>query len=260
MSDPQLRWGLQVLDRLELSGDETVLDAGCGSGRLTAELLARLPRGRVVALDASANMLAQARASLEPVASGRVTYVQADLAAFELDSPVDAVFSAATFHWVLDHDALFANLYRALRPGGALVAQCGGEGNLDRLRERGERLMKAPRFAKRFEGWTDAWRYAGAEETRARMEKAGFTAIRVWLEDAPTTFPDEAAFREFASAVVLRAYLARLPDAEERSELVKAIVAEAATDSPPFTLDYVRLNVDGRRPAGRAPPPPGRRR
>ena len=133
VADPQTRWGAEVLGRLPLEGDETVLDAGCGTGRVTELLLGRLPRGRVVALDFSAAMLVEARKRLAPFGD-RVAYVEADLARpLPLDATVDAVLSTATFHWVMDHDAMFENLAAVLRPGGWLVAQCGGFGNVATL-------------------------------------------------------------------------------------------------------------------------------
>src|SRR5215212_8517559 len=135
VADPQTRWGAEVLERLPLEGDETVLDAGCGTGRVTELLLARLPRGRVVALDASAAMLEQARGRLARFGD-QVSYVHADLGQpLPLEEPVDAILSTATFHWVADHDALFANLAPAVRHGGWLVAQCGGFGNIARFLE-----------------------------------------------------------------------------------------------------------------------------
>ena len=138
VSEPQLQWGREVLDRLPLRGDERVLDAGCGSGRVTAELQSRLPRGRVVAVDGSAAMVARAREALGPGAE----VIESDLLDLELEEPVDAVFSTATFHWILDHDRLFNRLHAAVRPGGAMEAQCGGEGNVaewQRVRDTGER-------------------------------------------------------------------------------------------------------------------------
>ena len=130
VSTPQVEWAERVLDRLPLRGDETVLDAGCGSGRVTRMLLDRLPRGHVVAVDSTASMVEHAKAALDPE---RATVFQADLTELELDEPVDAVFSNAVFHWIRDHDLLFERLHAALRPGGRLVAQCGGQGNVERL-------------------------------------------------------------------------------------------------------------------------------
>ena len=130
IADPMFRWGGVVVGWLDLEGDETVLDAGCGSGRVTELLLERLPRGRVVAVDGSPSMLGEARRRLRRFGD-RVDYVLGDLVdSLPLDRPVDAILSTATFHWVRDHDALFRNLAAVLRPGGSLVAQCGGAGNV----------------------------------------------------------------------------------------------------------------------------------
>ena len=134
VADPMTRWGAAVLDRLPLRGDERVLDAGCGSGRVTELLVERLPDGSVVALDGSPAMIEQARSRLARFGD-RVEYVVADLGRpLPIAEPVDAILSTATFHWVPDHDAMFGNLAAVLRPGGRLVAQCGGAGNVESVR------------------------------------------------------------------------------------------------------------------------------
>ena len=127
LSTPMEAMGLAALERLELRGDETVLDAGCGSGRVTEALVARLPRGRVIGIDASASMIAAARARLGARADLRV----ADLATLELDErrgrrPLDRDVP-------LDRrprSRSSPRCGRALRDGGRLVAQCGGRGNI----------------------------------------------------------------------------------------------------------------------------------
>lgn len=233
VADPQSRWGAGVLDRLELTGDERVLDAGCGSGRVTELLAGRLPRGRVVALDASQHMLDEARRRLSRF-GGRIAYVRADLAApLPVDPPVDAVLSTATLHWVADHDALFRHLAAVLQPGGQLVVQCGGAGNCASvtaaLRETGD-------------GWTGPWTFATPEETLRRLAAAGFVEVRAWLNPEPTAFDTLAELETFLGTVVLGAHLARLPG-DERAPFVHAV----ASRLPGPVLDYVRLNVVARR-------------
>lgn len=246
VSAPQFEWGKRVLERLPLTGDETVVDAGCGAGRLTELLLKRLPRGRVIALDASEAMLEKAREHLA-VFGEQVTFVRADLATHVVRPPVDAVFSTATFHWVLDHDALFAGLRATLRTGGRLVAQWGGGANLARLRGRTASLRASEAYARFFAGFHEPWHYASAEETRGRLETTGFVDVKAWLELAPVRFDDAASFGEFLSHVILRDELPRLPDDGARRSYVGALVDLASREDPPFELDYCRLNADARR-------------
>jgi len=233
VSDPQFEWGMEVLERLELRGDEAVLDAGCGSGRVTAELAKRVPEGSVIAVDGSEAMVAKARERL----GGGVTYMVADLAELELGEPVDLVFSTATFHWVLDHERLFARIRAALRTGGRLVAQCGGEGNVAGHAEAIATVSTRPEFADHFAGAAGMWNFAGPEETESRLRAAGFADARCWLEPKPVQPPDPLAF---ISTVTLGPLLAQLPP-ELRQPFAEAILDASAQ---PLVLDYVRLNVE----------------
>jgi trans-aconitate 2-methyltransferase len=238
ISGPQLELGREVLRRLELSGDETVLDAGCGSGRVTEALLERLPSGRVIALDASPSMAA---AASERFARSRfvdqVDVRLGDLLELELQEPVGAVFSTATFHWIADHERLFARLRGALSAGGRLVAQCGGEGNIDVLRARAMKVLARPRYAESFAGWRPPWNYAGAEVTRERLLAAGFSSAECWLQPAPQQ-PEHP--REFLSTIVLGPHVAHLPQ-DLREPFMDDVLAELGE---PVVVDYVRLNID----------------
>jgi trans-aconitate 2-methyltransferase len=236
ISTPQQRWAAEQLDRLELAGDAAVLDAGCGSGRVTLELCDRVPRGRVYAVDAAPDMVAHATAAL----AGRATVLHQDIAELALPEPVDLIFSNATFHWVPDHDALFAALHRNLTPGGRLVAQCGGRGNIESVRAAAERTMARERFAPSFAGWPRPWTYAGAEETAERLRRAGFTDIETWLEERPTPMEDG---RSFLETVCLVRHLDPVPS-ELRGPFVDDVLSQL---SEPLVLDYVRLNMRARR-------------
>jgi trans-aconitate 2-methyltransferase len=230
---PQERWGRNVLERAELAGDEVVLDAGCGSGRVTEALAERLPRGRVVAVDASPSMIAAARDRLARFGE-RVTYVVADLGRpLPLAEPVDVVVSTAAFHWVPDHDALFGNLAAATRPGGRLVAQFGGAGNV-------EHLMRV--LAGIGDGWLGPAHFETPEATERRLRAAGYVDIRAWLQPEPTRFEPGEPFERFLETVVLGPHLDRLPPAER-----PAFVREVATGLGDPVLEYVRLNVDATR-------------
>ena len=242
VADPQARWGQAVLDRLPLDGDERVLDAGCGSGRVTELLADRLPRGRVVALDGSPGMIETARRRLARFGD-RIEFVLADLARpLPLDRPVDAVLSTATFHWIADHDALFANLAAVLQPGGRLVAQCGGAGNIASV----QRVL-----AGLGDGWLGPVHFASPMDTVRRLDLAGFVDIECWLSDEPTRLEPGEPFETFLRTVILGAHLDRLPE-DEREPFVKAV----ARGLPEPVIDYVRLNILARR-SSRPSPPPG---
>jgi trans-aconitate 2-methyltransferase len=236
ISDPMTRWGENVLARLAVDPDATVLDAGCGTGRVTEMLLERVPEGRVLALDGAPSMVAEARRRLAPYGD-RVHFVQADLVDLVPENlggwaPVDAVLSTATFHWVLDHDRLFARLAGVIRPGGQLVAQCGAHGNIARLIE----AVRATGLER-----TGAWYYATPEETRRRLAASGFTDIEVWTHPEPTPI-DPAELGTYLETVCLRTLVAPM-DSDERA----TFLARVATAMGEPVIDYLRLNILARR-------------
>ncbi len=248
VANPHVDWGRVVLERLPLRGDETVIDAGCGTGRLTELLLERLPHGRALALDQSTNMLDQAALHLTPRFGDRVAFRQADLASLDLDMVADAVFSTATFHWITDHERLFTALYRALKPGGWLVAQCGGGPNIASINHQAQAVMREEPFARHMGDWTGPWFFAGADDTATRLHDAGFVEVDTHLVAAPVALESEAAFREFLTTVVFGTHLNRLPTEALRAKFIDRLVRWSAGQQAAWHLDYWRLNMVARRP------------
>lgn len=248
LSGPQVSWGKKVLSRLQLRGDELVLDAGCGTGRLTAELLEALPRGRVVGIDLSQNMLNSAREHLTQFAP-RVSLGACDLLNLPFKGVFDGIVSTAAFHWVRDHDRLFANLHHVLVPGGWLAAQCGGGPNVQRLRKRADALATTSRFAQYFAGFREPWLFEDAEGAADTLHRAGFIDIETSVEPALTVLDDAKHYNEFVRNIILHQHLKNLPGEELRAEFMTILTEQAAQDDPPFSLDYWRLNLRGRTPA-----------
>ena len=234
-STPQQAWASDVLARLHgIPRDATVLDVGCGTGRVTESLLAFVPGGSVLAIDASEDMVTLARSRL----GDRAKVWCQDVLDLDLAQPVDVIISTAALHWVGDHDRMWGRLAGALRPGGILEAQCGGQGNIARVREVIDRVARDafPELV----GWSP-WVFASPQETERRLRAAGFSSVRCWLEDRPT-YPEEIG--PFVRTSILAAHLARLPE-ERRNAFVTAVVSGVR---PP--LDYVRLNVSAVRGPG----------
>jgi len=239
LNAPMTARGNDAVARLELRGDETVLDAGCGTGEVTATVLERLPHGRVIALDGSTAMLDAARERF--AGDPRAAFVHADLGEplvpAVAPASVDAVVSTSTFHWVRDHDALFQHLADVLKPGGQLVVDCGGEGNiaevLEILRELGYEELP--------------WNYAGIEETRAQLRAAGFDRMDVRLVPR-VSHHERDELERFLTSVVLRTFVTELGP-ERGAELVR----EVASRLPERALHWVRLEIVARLSEADAP-------
>ncbi|HLX85018.1 MAG TPA: class I SAM-dependent methyltransferase [Terriglobales bacterium] len=248
LSAPQFQWGQRVASQLELRGDECLLDAGCGTGKLTRILLENLPRGRVVGLDLSRNMVQHAQQDLRPEFGDHVRFVAADFVALPFRDCFDGIFSTASFHWVHDHDALFRSLYRALRPRGWLHAQCGGGSNLARLRERVNVLLQADEFSPYLGDFREPWHFSDAETAASRLRAAGFENVETGIEPASYSAENSEKFKEYMRTFVLHRHLELLPDDSVRVLFLQKLADASAQDDPPWTLDYSRLNLRARKP------------
>ncbi len=240
---PMRGWAQQVIDDLELRGDETVLDAGCGSGSVTLDLLRKLPDGKIYAVDSSPDMIANLETELAERGITNVVALTASLTDFTLPEQVDAVFSNAVFHWIPDDDGLFGSLARATKPGGRLRAQCGGAGNIYRLREATHAVEKRAPFSQHLSGDSDFRKYRTVEEAGAAMERNGWRDVRGNLFEAPVTFEAEDAAVLYLRTIILQHQATALPE-ELCDRFLREVVAETVERfGAPFSADYVRLNL-----------------
>jgi len=237
VSGPQVEWARGVIQRLGLAGNEVVLDAGCGSGRVTEMLLAELSSGgSVVATDGSEAMVEAAR---ERLSGMNVRFIHSDLLELDLREEVDAVFSNAVFHWIADHERLFRVLHAALRPGGRLEAQCGGAGNVARFYSAAAEVSEFEPFREHLAGF-DPTNFAGPQETEDRLRAAGFSDVSCRLLDWPVRPPEP---REFVRTVCLGSHADQLPE-ELRGPFLDAVVERLGAEPE---LDYVRLNISAKK-------------
>lgn len=221
-----------------------MLDAGCGSGRPTRILAARVPRGKVYAVDRDPNMVQQARAGLR--GCDNVQVVQSDIATVKLPEKVDVVFSNAVLHWIPDHREVFANFAALLKEGGELLIQCGGEGNLENALAIVDKVMAIDTFRQHFAGWQKPWHFVSPQDTEELLRLAGFQDVKVGLAAEPVSFADREQFSTFVKTVVIRPHLARLP-AKLQSKFLEVYLDECERQPQKWLLDYVRLNIAAKR-------------
>jgi trans-aconitate 2-methyltransferase len=246
---PMRGWAEAVIDDLELRGDEAVLDAGCGSGSVTFDLLERLPNGKIYALDYSAEMIEQMESKIAETGEKRVIAMQADLTNFELPEQVDVVFSNAVFHWIPDDDALFGALLRATKPGGRMRVQCGGGNIYARLGQAWTAAMSTRPFSEHLGTYKDGKTYRSPQQAKEALERAGWSEVRTWAFDAPVPFESEDDAALYLRTIILRDHVANLPEDLHEPYVRKVIAEYVDRFGKPFTADYVRLNMWARRPA-----------
>jgi trans-aconitate 2-methyltransferase len=240
ISDMQLESGRDFLATIPLRGDELVVDAGCGTGRVTRLLLERVPRGQVVGVDGSPSMIERARENLGP----EVELIVSNLLEFAPDDPVDLAFSTATFHWIADHDRLFRAIHAWLRPGGLLAAQFGGKGNVQNVIDAIVAASRREPFAEHLRGFEHPWVFPAPEEEAERLEQAGFVDVRCERQERWFEFDDP---REFQRTVGLAVHLDRLPD-KLREPFLDTVLAGI---EDPSRVHLIRTNIRARRPQER---------
>jgi trans-aconitate 2-methyltransferase len=245
---PMRGWAQAVIDDLGLRGDETVVDAGCGSGSVTFDLLERLPSGRIFAVDNSAEMIDKLSETIAERGETRIMPILASLTDFKIPEPADVVFSNATLHWIQDDANLFRCLFAATKPGGRFRAQCGGAHIFSKLMPAAITVRMREPFVQHLGDYRDAKNYRSPERAVELMETAGFTDARSSAFDAPVEFEveDEAAL--YLRTIILRDHVANLPE-DLGDPYVRAVIREYIDrNGSPFTADYVRLNLWASRP------------
>jgi trans-aconitate 2-methyltransferase len=180
-SGAQASWARELIAKLELAGAETVLDLGCGDGKVTAEIAALIPEGHVLGVDSSVAMVDLARRSFPPATNPNLTFEIADARSLSFRERFDIVFSNAVLHWVVDHGPVLSGVARALRQGGRLLFQCGGRGNGEEFFAVAGAMVTEPAWRELFHGFAFPWGFYGPEEYEPWCRKAGLVPRRIEL-------------------------------------------------------------------------------
>ncbi len=172
-SSSQEAWARELLRLADLQPDDVVLDVGCGDGRITVSIAQAVPRGRVVGVDLSADMIAHATAQHCRPPIDNLRFATADAAALTFEPTFSLVFSNAALHWIADQRAAVAGIARALRPGGRFIAQFGGYGNVAEVIAAFEHMAREPRWARCMHRAESRYRFHEPQTYEGWLREAG---------------------------------------------------------------------------------------
>ena len=244
-SGSQYAWGLELIDKLALQGHESVLDVGCGDGKVTAIIADQVPSGEVVGIDSSPEMIALAAECWSHFADARLRFVHQDVRELNETDRFDVIFSNAALHWVQDHPPMLARIARALKPGGRLLFQMGGRGNAARVAATLNSVI-AKHWGAWFLDFTFPYGFHGPEEYAGWLTGVGLTPQRVELVEKDMRHETCQDFTGWIQTTWLP-YLERVPD-QRRQAFVDDIVGQYLRSHPPDAdgcvhVDMVRLEV-----------------
>jgi trans-aconitate methyltransferase len=246
-SSHQQNWGEKLVAELDLLGDERILDLGCGDGRLTALLARRVPKGSVLGIDASRNMIAAA--CTDHVLSNLEFQVQ-DINTIDMKSTFNVIFSNATLHWIKDHNNLWQRVYQALAPAGIVRFNFAGHGNCRTFFEVVRQVMQEPSFSHSFTDFKWPWNMPGVSEYRALVNQFAFSGVKVWEQNADRIFPSAQAlikWIEQPSIVPFLTYLNKTDQQRFHDKVVDYMLHQTQQADGRFFETFRRINVWARK-------------
>jgi len=241
----QLEWSQKLLEKKLWVGNEIVMDAGAGSGKLTKILADKVPNGKVYAVDADPNMIQQAKSNLSHYKNVQIFYSSMDKV--YLPSQVDVIFSNAALHWILDQEGVFSHFWQLLKPNGQLLIECGGGKNLEKTLSVIFKIMQSDQFKVYFVNWKPTWYFPMQEETERLLHKARFRDIQVNLSKKFTSFPDCESFAIFVKTVIMKPFLGYISDSKKRDEFLNAFLSDVKYLGQPQLLDFMLLSIFARK-------------
>ncbi len=249
-SSAQMKWAEELIAKLHLRGGEAVLDIGCGDGRISAAIAQRVPAGRVLGIDNSAEMIERAEALRVSSGPANIAFRLMDACEMDFRSQFDVAFSNASLHWIHDHVRLLRRVHAALRPGGRILFQMGGRGNAADVADVMADVCARKRWRGHFEGFAFPYFFPGEDEYRALLEGAGFAVRRVELTPKDMVQRGAEGFAGWVRTTWMP-YTQRVPEGL-REELVSELVAEYVQRHKPDSsgdvhVRMVRLEVEAAR-------------
>jgi trans-aconitate methyltransferase len=229
-------YGESLIALLNPQSGERILDLGCGAGQLTAEIAQR--GAEVVGIDASAEMIADAQSSFPDLA-----FIVADAADFSFDKPFDVIFSNAALHWVLRYRQAIGRMFKALKPGGRLVLEMGGKGNVQHIEDALRFRLDEHGFG--LEASMPLWFFPSVGQYTRELEEGGFSVSLAQHYDRPTELADSSSGIKDWLRMFAGSFFEAVP-AEEQESIMEEIQEQLRPKlfcNGKWYADYKRLRV-----------------
>jgi trans-aconitate 2-methyltransferase len=221
ISNIQENWANIIIQKRKWTGKENLLDAGCGSGRVTKILAKKITEGNIYAIDSDPNMIEKAKETLKDFKNVKVMHADLlDIQSLDIHIKFEVIFSNAVLHWVLDHRKVFENFYDLLNPEGQLLIQCGGYGNLQKTLSIFDAVNDLPEYSKYFSEWRFDRNYAKPKEIEKILKEIGNKDVEVYLTEASAVFNSKKDYFVYLKTVDLRLYLKYLSSEQLQNEFV----------------------------------------
>jgi trans-aconitate 2-methyltransferase len=246
----QLKWGRELIDKLKLRGNESVLDIGCGDGKVTAEIAAIVRDGKATGIDSSPEMISLACRTFPPCSYTNLNFIQMDMRELTFENGYDVVFSNAALHWVNDHPSILNGISRSLRKEGRILLQMGGRGNVADMMSVVAGITQDYRWKSYFAGFISPYSFYGLEEYGKWLPGAGLEPLRVELLRKDLTQQGKEGLASWFRTT-WHPFIHRVPEIEQRSFIDEAIeaylLAHPADADGMVHLAAVRLEVEARK-------------
>lgn len=180
-SSAQSKWAHELIAKLSLSGDERILDLGCGDGAVTAYIAGLVPKGEITGIDSSPDMIGFAKESYPSSQYPNLSFIQKDMQDIGFHEDFHVVFSNAALHWVRDHASLLKKIAQSLVPGGRILVQCGGEGNAKDFFDIAFPMIRKEPWNKYFTDFSTPYNFYSDVEYIGWLKAAGLKPVRVEL-------------------------------------------------------------------------------
>ena len=246
-SEVQLTWGKELIAKLDLHGNEHILDIGCGDGKVTAEIAAHVPGGKVVGIDSSSDMTDLACTTFPVTDFPNLRFLQMDARELTFSNEFDIIFSNAVLHWVDDHRKVLSGIYKGLKTPGKILLQMGGRGNVAAMMAVMRSITDKAQWKEYFEEFMSPFYFCSVAEYSDWLKETGFEPVRLELIPRDMTHRGREGFLGWIRTI-WHPFIHRVPESKHQ-EFIRQAADLYLTNHPMdmeglVHIDVVRLEVE----------------